>query len=96
MVAEGSWRKFIVIILALRYMPHNLVQYMVYTNAKGKLCQWKWIRTLSMKKVVVGHIQVLHKPSAYHYAGIFTNDLPSPLFNKYHSSLRQTPSSFSD
>ncbi|GKE38275.1 ribonuclease H-like domain-containing protein [Tanacetum coccineum] len=38
-------------------------------------------------KVATGHIRVLHVPSRYQYADIFTNGLPYPLFADFRSSL---------
>ncbi|GJS26288.1 ribonuclease H-like domain-containing protein [Tanacetum coccineum] len=37
--------------------------------------------------VTVGQVRVLHVPSRYHYADIFTKGLPSPLFEEFRSSL---------
>ncbi|GJV71044.1 ribonuclease H-like domain-containing protein [Tanacetum coccineum] len=38
--------------------------------------------------VATGHVRVLHVPSRYQYADIFTKGLPSPLFTEFRSSLR--------
>ncbi|GJX61963.1 ribonuclease H-like domain-containing protein [Tanacetum coccineum] len=38
-------------------------------------------------KVATGHIRVLHVPSRYQYADIFTKGLPYPLFADFRSSL---------
>ncbi|GKG09941.1 ribonuclease H-like domain-containing protein, partial [Tanacetum coccineum] len=37
--------------------------------------------------VALGHIQVLHVPSRYQYADIFTKGLPTALFDEFRSSL---------
>nr|GEX15740.1 ribonuclease H-like domain-containing protein [Tanacetum cinerariifolium] len=37
--------------------------------------------------VTVGQVRVLHVPSRYQYAGIFTKGLPSALFENFRSSL---------
>ncbi|GKA93732.1 ribonuclease H-like domain-containing protein, partial [Tanacetum coccineum] len=37
--------------------------------------------------VAVGHIRVLHVPSRYQFADIFTNGLPTVLFDEFRSSL---------
>ncbi|GKF10221.1 ribonuclease H-like domain-containing protein [Tanacetum coccineum] len=37
--------------------------------------------------VVAGHIRVLHVPSRYQYADIFTKGLPMVLFDEFRSSL---------
>nr|GEW79908.1 hypothetical protein [Tanacetum cinerariifolium] len=38
-----------------------------------------------------GHVWVLHVPSCFRYADIFTNGLPSALFEDFHSSLSVRP-----
>ncbi|GJY50237.1 ribonuclease H-like domain-containing protein [Tanacetum coccineum] len=45
-------------------------------------------------KVAAGHVRVLHVPSRFQYADIFTKGLPYPLFADFRSSLsvRKTPS----
>ncbi|GJY48090.1 ribonuclease H-like domain-containing protein [Tanacetum coccineum] len=37
--------------------------------------------------VTTGHIRVLHVPSRYQYADIFTKGLPTALFDEFHESL---------
>nr|GEZ82071.1 ribonuclease H-like domain-containing protein [Tanacetum cinerariifolium] len=37
--------------------------------------------------VQIGHIRVLHVPSRYQYADIFTKGLPTALFEDFRSSL---------
>ncbi|GJX55349.1 ribonuclease H-like domain-containing protein [Tanacetum coccineum] len=37
--------------------------------------------------VVAGQVRVLHVPSRYQYADIFTKGLPSALFEEFHTSL---------
>lgn len=39
------------------------------------------------EKVATGHVRVLHVPSRYQYADIFTKGIPSPLFTEFRSSL---------
>ncbi|GJV49700.1 ribonuclease H-like domain-containing protein [Tanacetum coccineum] len=41
--------------------------------------------------VATGHVRVLHVPSRYQYADIFTKGLPSPLFTELRSSLSVRP-----
>ncbi|GJR29883.1 ribonuclease H-like domain-containing protein [Tanacetum coccineum] len=41
--------------------------------------------------VSTGHVRVLHVPSRYQYADIFTKRLPSSLFEEFRSSLRVQP-----
>ncbi|GKG20174.1 ribonuclease H-like domain-containing protein, partial [Tanacetum coccineum] len=38
-------------------------------------------------KVIAGHVRVLHVPSLFQYADIFTKGLPYPLFVDFRSSL---------
>ena len=47
------------------------------------------------EKVALGHVRVLHVPSSYQYADIFTKGLPSSLFLEFRSSLtvRSSPAS---
>ncbi|GJS41522.1 ribonuclease H-like domain-containing protein [Tanacetum coccineum] len=44
-------------------------------------------------KVAAGHVRVLHIPSRFQYADIFTKGLPYPLFTDFRSSLsvRKSP-----
>nr|GEY77285.1 ribonuclease H-like domain-containing protein [Tanacetum cinerariifolium] len=42
-----------------------------------------------------GHVHVLHVPTKYQYADIFTKGLPSPLFTEFWSSLSVRPSAAS-
>ncbi|GJX97569.1 ribonuclease H-like domain-containing protein [Tanacetum coccineum] len=39
------------------------------------------------EKVAAGHVRVLHVPSRFQYADIFTKGLPYPLFTDFRSSL---------
>ncbi|GKA29526.1 ribonuclease H-like domain-containing protein [Tanacetum coccineum] len=41
--------------------------------------------------VTAGEVRVLHVPSRYHYADIFTKGLPSALFEEFRSSLSVHP-----
>ncbi|GJX30743.1 ribonuclease H-like domain-containing protein, partial [Tanacetum coccineum] len=41
--------------------------------------------------VATGHVRVLHVPSRYQFADIFTKGLPSPLFAEFRSSLSVRP-----
>ncbi|KAK9063378.1 hypothetical protein SSX86_017248 [Deinandra increscens subsp. villosa] len=43
------------------------------------------------EKVRVGDIRVLHVPSEFQYADIFTKGLPRPLFTSFRDSLRVRP-----
>ncbi|GJY31253.1 ribonuclease H-like domain-containing protein [Tanacetum coccineum] len=44
-------------------------------------------------KVAAGHVRVLHVPSRFQYADIFTKGLPYPLFADFRSSLSVCKSS---
>ncbi|GKF51394.1 ribonuclease H-like domain-containing protein [Tanacetum coccineum] len=44
-------------------------------------------------KVVAGHVRVLHVPSRFQYADIFTKELSYPLFTDFRSSLSVRKSS---
>ncbi|GJT64114.1 ribonuclease H-like domain-containing protein [Tanacetum coccineum] len=46
-------------------------------------------------RVAAGHVRVLHVPSRFQYANIFTKGLPYPLFTDFRSSLsvRKSPAS---
>ncbi|GKE29202.1 hypothetical protein Tco_1444586, partial [Tanacetum coccineum] len=41
--------------------------------------------------VTAGEVRVLHVPSRYQYADIFTNGLPSALFEEFRLSLSLRP-----
>ncbi|KAJ9554477.1 hypothetical protein OSB04_018522 [Centaurea solstitialis] len=43
------------------------------------------------EKVAIGHVRVLHIPSAYQYADIFTKGLPRQLFLDFRSNLSIRP-----
>ncbi|XP_012845859.1 PREDICTED: uncharacterized protein LOC105965858 [Erythranthe guttata] len=45
-------------------------------------------------KVALGHVRVLHVPSAYQFADIFTKGLPTQLFQQFVSSLPSSPFPF--
>ncbi|GKC07903.1 ribonuclease H-like domain-containing protein, partial [Tanacetum coccineum] len=40
-----------------------------------------------VRDLAYGHVRVLHIPSRYQYADIFTKGLPSTLFQEFHASL---------
>ncbi|XP_071713288.1 uncharacterized protein [Rutidosis leptorrhynchoides] len=41
--------------------------------------------------VINGHVRVLHVPSRYQYADIFTKGLPTALFNEFRTSMSVRP-----
>nr|GEZ63316.1 ribonuclease H-like domain-containing protein [Tanacetum cinerariifolium] len=67
----------------------------VYMSANPVQHQWKkhieieiyFVRDM----VTVGHVRVLHVPSHFQYANIFTKGLPSALFEDFRSSLSVRP-----
>ncbi|GKA33698.1 ribonuclease H-like domain-containing protein, partial [Tanacetum coccineum] len=62
------------------YLSSNLVQHL---RTKHIDIHIHFIRDL----VVVGQVRLLHVPSRYQYADIFTNRLPSALFEEFRTSL---------
>ncbi|GJY06689.1 ribonuclease H-like domain-containing protein [Tanacetum coccineum] len=65
-------------------------EYRGVANAVAETC---WLRNLlrelhtPLDLVTVGQVRVLHVPSRYQYADIFTKCLPSALFEDFHTSL---------
>ncbi|GJT60626.1 ribonuclease H-like domain-containing protein [Tanacetum coccineum] len=67
----------------------------VYMSANHVQHQWRkhieidihFIRDM----VTAGHVRVLHIPSGYQYADIFTKGLPSALFEDFRSNLSVRP-----
>ncbi|GKC75765.1 ribonuclease H-like domain-containing protein [Tanacetum coccineum] len=49
------------------------------------------IATLVYYDNVIGHVRVLHVPSRFQYADIFTKGLPTTLFEDFRSSLSVCP-----
>nr|GEW18602.1 ribonuclease H-like domain-containing protein [Tanacetum cinerariifolium] len=62
------------------YMSANLVQ---HQRTKHIEIDIHFVRD----KVAAGHVRVLHVPSRFQYADIFTKGLPYPLFTDFRSSL---------
>ncbi|GKD74837.1 ribonuclease H-like domain-containing protein [Tanacetum coccineum] len=62
------------------YFSSNSVQHQGTKNIKIDI---HFVRDL----VVVGQVRVLHVPSRYQYADIFTKGLPSALFEEFRTSL---------
>ncbi|GKA38345.1 serine-threonine/tyrosine-protein kinase catalytic domain-containing protein [Tanacetum coccineum] len=66
-------------------------EYRVVANAVAETC---WLRNLlrelqtPLDLVAAGQVQVLHVPSRYQYADIFTKGLASALFEEFPTSLR--------
>ncbi|GKF88796.1 ribonuclease H-like domain-containing protein, partial [Tanacetum coccineum] len=62
------------------YLSSNLVQHQRTKHIKIDI---NFVHDL----VDVGQVQVLHVPSRYQYADIFTKGLPSALFEEFRNSL---------
>ncbi|GKF23177.1 ribonuclease H-like domain-containing protein [Tanacetum coccineum] len=62
------------------YLSSNLVQ---HQRTKYIKIDIHFVRDL----VTTGHIRVLHVPSRYQYADIFTKGLPTALFDEFRDSL---------
>ncbi|GKC09692.1 ribonuclease H-like domain-containing protein [Tanacetum coccineum] len=56
-------------------------EYRGVANAVAETC---WLRNL----LPAGQVRVLHVPSRYQFADIFTKRLPSALFEEFRTSLR--------
>ncbi|GKE32945.1 ribonuclease H-like domain-containing protein, partial [Tanacetum coccineum] len=62
------------------YLSSNLVQHQCTKHIEIDI---HFVRDL----VAAGHIRVLHVPSRYQYADVFTKGLPTVLFDEFCSSL---------
>nr|GEX95852.1 ribonuclease H-like domain-containing protein [Tanacetum cinerariifolium] len=84
-VAETSWihnllRELHTPLFTATYMPANSVQHQRTKHIKIDI---HFIRD----KVAAGHVRVLHVPSRFQYADIFTKSLPYLLFADFRSGL---------
>ncbi|GJU77738.1 ribonuclease H-like domain-containing protein [Tanacetum coccineum] len=94
-VAETAWIRNLLIKLqaplftaTLVYCDNVSVVYMSANPVQHQRTKHKEIDIYFVRdKVATGHIQVLHVPSRYQYADIFTKGLPYPLFANFRSSL---------
>ncbi|GKC85259.1 ribonuclease H-like domain-containing protein, partial [Tanacetum coccineum] len=62
------------------YLSCNLVQHQRMKHIEIDI---HFVRDL----VVVGQVRILHVPSCYQYTDIFTQGLPSTLFEEFRTSL---------
>ncbi|KAJ9535471.1 hypothetical protein OSB04_un001402 [Centaurea solstitialis] len=94
-VAEAAWLRNLLLELSCplsratvvfcdnvsaMYLASNLVQ---HQRTKHVEIDLHFVR----ERVAISHVRVLHVPSAYQYADIFTNGLPSSLFLDFRDSL---------
>ncbi|KAJ9539514.1 hypothetical protein OSB04_032247 [Centaurea solstitialis] len=94
-VAEAAWLRNLLLELSCplsratvvfcdnvsaMYLASNPVQ---YQRTKHVEIDLHFVR----ERVAIGHVRVLHVPSAYQYADIFTKGLPSSLFLDFRDSL---------
>ncbi|GJQ93186.1 ribonuclease H-like domain-containing protein [Tanacetum coccineum] len=74
---------------ALRYLTFTRpdISYAVQDRLGWVAPTTELIFTWNRDLVAAGHIRVLHVPSRYQHADIFTKGLPTVLFDEFHSSL---------
>ncbi|GJR74064.1 retrovirus-related pol polyprotein from transposon TNT 1-94 [Tanacetum coccineum] len=70
-------------IMVLPMLLLRLVGYAIYCRTKLIEIDIHFVRDL----VAAGQVRVLHVPSCYQFADIFTKGLPSALFEEFRSSL---------
>ncbi|GJS72638.1 ribonuclease H-like domain-containing protein [Tanacetum coccineum] len=70
-----------------------------YRGVANVVAETAWLRNLVQRATLVycgnvaaGHVRVLHVPSRYQFADIFTKRLPYALFDDFRSSLSVRPS----
>ncbi|GJZ57519.1 ribonuclease H-like domain-containing protein [Tanacetum coccineum] len=69
-----------------------------YRGVANVVAETAWIRNLLrelhsplLTAILAGHVRILHVPSRFQYADIFTKGLPSALFEDFCSSLSVRP-----
>ncbi|GJZ57793.1 ribonuclease H-like domain-containing protein [Tanacetum coccineum] len=63
-----------------------------YRGVSNAVAETAWLRNLLRKLHTPIIVRVLHLPSRYQYADIFTKGLPSALFEEFRTSLSVRPS----
>ncbi|GKE93612.1 ribonuclease H-like domain-containing protein [Tanacetum coccineum] len=83
----------------LQLFSSTTTSLVAYSDADWVGCPATWISTSEAEYrgvanvldksylVAAGQVRVLHVPSRYQYADIFTKSLPSALFEEFHTSL---------
>ncbi|GKB96780.1 ribonuclease H-like domain-containing protein [Tanacetum coccineum] len=96
-VAETAWIRN---LLRELHSPFNL--YLVYDNVSAVYMSANPVQHQRTKHIEIdihfvrdmvkaGHVRILHVPSRFQYADIFTKGLPSALFEDFRSSLSVRP-----
>ncbi|GJU56366.1 putative reverse transcriptase domain-containing protein [Tanacetum coccineum] len=80
--AEAEYHGFANVVTETLYLSYNLVQHQRTNHIEIDI---HFVRDL----VAAGHVRVLHVPSRYQYADIFTKGLPSALFEKFRTIKNQ-------
>ncbi|GKF45118.1 ribonuclease H-like domain-containing protein [Tanacetum coccineum] len=77
------------------FLEDNILSCIVYMSASP--IQHQWMKHIEINNhfvrdmVTAGHVRVLHVPSRFQYADIFTKGLPTSLFEDFCSSLSVRP-----
>nr|GEX24149.1 ribonuclease H-like domain-containing protein [Tanacetum cinerariifolium] len=82
--AEAEYRGVANVIVEIAWIRNLLLQHQRMKHIEIDI---HFVRDM----VKAGHVRVLHAPSRYQYADIFTKDLPSTLFEDFRSSLSVRP-----
>lgn len=103
-VAETTWIRYLLLELhcplkraTVAYCHNISAVYKSHKPVQHQLTKHEEMDIYFVReKVTLGHIRVLHVPSLFQYADIFTNGLPFPLFMDFHYSLSVLSSSRTD
>ncbi|KAJ9565668.1 hypothetical protein OSB04_001634 [Centaurea solstitialis] len=83
-VAEAAWLRNLLLELSC---PLSRATVVFCDNVSAMYLASNPVQHQRTKRVAIGHVRVLHVPSAYQYADIFTKGLPSSLFLDFRDSL---------